>query len=76
MKEIKGSGLALLFDSLDPNCEKADISYASPDYEIWEVADNLYEELSDMKEDNICSLLINNDSWIELNNKIYKRMEK
>lgn len=75
-KEIKGNGLGFLFNTIDPKCEKADIDYACTEYEVWKVTDDLYEELSDMKEDKICNFLINDDSWIELNGKIYKRMEK
>jgi hypothetical protein len=62
MVEILGGNLKTFMDSVDKNCEAADITYAGEDYEVWEVSDELFQRMSNMPEDEFFKLA-GKDAW-------------
>lgn len=62
MKEILGNNLKLFFDLIDKNFNQADITHAGNRYEVWEVSDELHEEMCNMTEEQFVKLA-GEDAW-------------
>lgn len=62
MKEILGGNLKRFFDIVDNKCKNADITYAGNRYEVWEVSDELFQQMCDMPEEEFVELA-GEDAW-------------
>ena len=62
MKEILGDNLKRFFDAVDSKCTDADITYAGDRYEVWEVSDELFQQMCDMTEEKFVELA-GDDAW-------------
>lgn len=62
MKEILGHNLKQFFDTIDPKCKHADVTYAGSKYEVWEVFDELFLQMCDMTEEKFIELA-GEDAW-------------
>lgn len=54
--EILGNNLKKFFDTIDRECNNADITYAGNRYEVWNISDNLFKKMCDMSEDEFVEL--------------------
>lgn len=54
--EILGGNLKQFFDSIDSECNNADITYAGNRYEVWEVSDDLFKRMCDMSKEEFVKL--------------------
>lgn len=63
MKEILGHDLKRFFDSIDKNCDNADITYAGNRYEVWKVSDELFKKMCDMTEEQFVELAGEEAFW-------------
>ena len=62
MIEILGHNLKQFFDTIDPECKHADVTYAGSEYEVWEVSDELFLQMCDMTEEKFIELA-GEDAW-------------
>ena len=56
MKEILGENLKKFFDNVDKDSKHADITYAGNKYEVWQVSDELFEQMCKMSEEDFYKL--------------------
>ena len=50
MREVLGYNLKNFFDTVDPNCDEAEITYAGDRYEVWKISDQLFSKMCSMTE--------------------------
>lgn len=62
MKEILGKNLKNFFDNVDNPPNDAEITYASSNYEVWEVSDDLHKKMCNMSEEEFIKLA-GEDAW-------------
>ena len=62
MIEILGGNLKKFFDIVDSNYKDAEITYAGNRYEVWEVSDELFEQMCNMTEEEFVELA-GEDAW-------------
>lgn len=60
--EILGNNLYKFFSRVDPTGKYADITYASTNYEVWKVSEELFKNMCDMPEENFIRLA-GEDAW-------------
>ena len=62
MIEILEKNLNQFFDTIDNPPKDADITYAGNKYEVWEVSDELFQNICDMSEEEFVELA-GEDAW-------------
>ena len=62
MVEILGNNLKQFFDIVDNPPNEAEITYAGEAYEVWEVSEQLYENICNMTEDEFVEMA-GEDAW-------------
>ncbi len=60
--EILGNNLKKFFNTIDSECNNADIIYAGKRYEVWKVSNALFKRMCDMSEDEFVELA-GADAW-------------
>lgn len=60
--EILGNNLKKFFNTIDSECNNADITYAGNRYEVWRVSNVLFKRMCDMSEDEFVKVA-GEDVW-------------